>query len=188
MPPNALIAVALLFAQASAPTASPPLPPTTPTPAALEAGLAGRWQGTLGYRDYETNRLEEIPVQTRLEALPDSATIIRVSTFDDGPRVGDVTITTASLFDAAAGGVATATLRQGRPLEARPEQVRVAQFTDAGHWTLVFEGDGTDGDSQARLRTTQVRDGDVLTATKDIQRKGSADWQFRNRSKLTRIP
>ena len=136
MPPNALIAVALLFAQASAPTASPPLPPTTPTPAALEAGLAGRWQGTLGYRDYETNRLEEIPVQTRLEALPDSATIIRVSTFDDGPRVGDVTITTASLFDAAAGGVTTATLRRGTRLKPGPNRCawRSSPMPATGPW------------------------------------------------------
>lgn len=174
--------IALLLAQATA------APPAAPTPAALEAGLAGRWQGSLGYRDYQSNRLEEIPMQTRIEALPDAATIIRVSSFDDGPRVGNVYITTASLFDAKAGQVTSTTLRRGRPVETSPEQVRVASATDATHWTLVFERDGIDGNSPARLRTTEVRDGDVLTATKEVRPKGAADWQFRNRSLLAKLP
>lgn len=177
----ALLALALLSLQAGS------VPPA-PTPAALEAGLAGRWQGSLGYRDYQSNRLEEIPMQTRIEALPDGATIIRVSSFDDGPRVGDVFITTASLFDTKAGQVTSASLRRGRKVEAQAEQVRVASVTDATHWTLVYEADGSDDDKPARLRTTEVRDGDVLTATKEVLPKGTADWQFRNRSRLTRLP
>ncbi len=181
MPSAALVAVALLFAQVDA------MPAAGPAPAALTAGLAGRWQGTLGYRDYQSNRLEEIPMRTRIEALPDGATVIRVSTFDDGPRVGDVFITTTSLFDSKNGQVTSATLRRGRPVETGAEQVRVATATDATHWTLVFERDGIDGDGPARLRTTEVRDGDVLTATKEVMPKGTATWQFRNRSLLTRI-
>ncbi len=183
MPSIFLPAIALLLAGADA---SPTAP--LPAPAALEAGLAGRWQGTLGYRDYQSDRLEEIPMQTRLEALPDGSTIIRVSTFDDGPRVGNVFITTASLFDSTAPRVASTTLRRGRPVETQTEQVRVAQYTDASHWTLIFEQNGSDGGKPAMLRTTEVRDGDVLTATKDVQPQGSTTWQFRNRSRLTRQP
>ncbi len=174
--------LALLMVAAAAPAAVPP----PPTPAQLEAGLAGQWRGTLGYRDYQSDRLEEIPMATRIEALPDGATILRISTFDDGPRVGDVFITSASLHDAAAGTVATATLRKGRPIESGSEQAKVIAFTDAGHWTMTLEADGSDDDKPARLRTTQVRDGDVLTATKDVRPQGTSDWQFRNRSRLVR--
>lgn len=171
-------------------TAAAPAPDTAPAPdaASLEAGLSGRWQGTLGYRDYQSDKLEELPMQTRLEALPDKSTIIRISTFDDGPRVGNVFITTASLFDSKAGAVTTVSLRRGRPLAPQTEQVRVTRFADATHWTITFEADGTDDEKPARLRTTEVRDGDVLITTKDVQLQGSSAWQFRNRSRLTRQP
>lgn len=181
-----LFAPLLTLLLAAAPPAMPATPTPAPTPAALEASLAGQWRGTLGYRDYQSDKLEEIPMTTRIEALPDAATILRLSTFDDGPRVGDVFITSASLHDDKAGSVTTATLRKGRPVETGTEQVRVAAFTDPAHWTIVFETDGSDDDRPARLRTTQVRDGDVLTATKDVRPQGSADWRFRNRSRLVR--
>jgi hypothetical protein len=171
-------------------TAAPaPRAPAPPTPAMLEAGLAGQRRGALGYRDYQSDKLEEIPMTTRIEALPDAATILRISTFDDGPRVGDVFITAASLHDDKAGTVATTTLRKGRPVETGTEQVRIAAFADPAHWTIIFEADGSDDDKPARLRTTQVRDGDVLTATKEVQPKpGDGRWQFRNRAKLAREP
>ena len=176
----ATIAFAMLLAAAPAPAA--------PDPVSLEAGLAGRWQGTLGYRDYQSDKLQEIPMATRIEALPDNATIIRISSFDDGPKVGNVYITTATLFDSKAGTAASVTLRRGRPLEPQTEHVRVINHSDPAHWTITYEADGTDDDKPARLRTTQVRDGDLLTATKEVQPTGSTTWQFRNRSRLTRLP
>lgn len=176
-----MLAIAALLLAA----ASPP-----PAPAALEAGLAGRWQGTLGYRDYQTNKLQEIPMQTRLEALPDGATIIRVSTFDDGPKVGNVFITTTSLHDSASAAVTSSILRRGRPAETIRETVRVAAHTDPTHWTLLFEASGEDDGKPAELRTTMVRDGDMLTATKEVRpaRAGTGEWQFRNRTQLVRVP
>jgi hypothetical protein len=175
----ALSLAALLLAGAAAPP---------PPPAALEAGLAGRWQGTLGYRDYQSNTLQEIPMQARVEALPDGATIIRISTFDDGPKLGNVFITTASLHDSTAGTVTSAILRRQRPPETITEQARVTAYADPSHWTVETLADGRDDNAPARLRTTTVRDGDVLTATKDVQPAGQGPWLFRNRTRLTRVP
>ena len=70
-----------------------------PDAAALHAGLAGRWTGSLGYRDYQTDKMSEIAVKTEIRALPDGVTVLRISEFDDGPKVGAVFITTASLHD-----------------------------------------------------------------------------------------
>ena len=45
-----------------------------PAPATLEAGLAGRWHGALGYRDYQSDALFELAVDTDIRALADGAT------------------------------------------------------------------------------------------------------------------
>jgi hypothetical protein len=52
----------------------------------------------------------------------------------------------------------------------------------------VAEADGRDDDAPARLRTTTVRDGDAITATKEVQPASTGPWQFRNRSRLVRLP
>lgn len=178
------LALALLLAM---PAVAAPV--AAPAAAELERGLAGRWAGTLGYRDYQSDRLFEIPVRSEITALPDGVTLLRVSTFDDGPRVGNVIITTASLHDPAAGTVTSATFRKGRAVETGTERLTVTAFADATHWTVVAEQDGSDDDKPALLRITEVRDGDTLTATKEVQPKGGdGRWQFRNRTKLTRQP
>ncbi|MBC7505042.1 MAG: hypothetical protein H7267_04885 [Sandarakinorhabdus sp.] len=157
----------------------------SPSPAVLEAGLNGSWKGSLGYRDYQSNEIQEIPVSTRIEALSDGATVLRIPTFDDGPNVGNVIITTASLHDPVAGIVTLGRFRKGRPVELSTAQLSVTAFKDATHWTVTSEEDGRDDDKPALIRVTEVRDGDMLTATKDVQLKaGSAGWQFRNRTRL----
>ncbi|GGE17902.1 hypothetical protein GCM10011529_25520 [Polymorphobacter glacialis] len=155
-----------------------------PDAAALHAGLAGRWTGSLGYRDYQTDKMSEIAVKTEIRALPDGVTVLRISEFDDGPRVGAVFITTASLHDSKAGTVSSATLRKGNSVEIETETLAVTAYVDAAHWTIVAEADGSDDDKPARLRVTEVRDGLLLTATKDVQPKGTATWAFRNRTLL----
>lgn len=75
-----------------------------PTPVELQRSLTGRWNGALGYRDYQTNELFEIPVSTTIVQVPDGVTQVRTSLFDDGPA-NPVWITSVSLHDAAAGTV-----------------------------------------------------------------------------------
>jgi hypothetical protein len=159
-----------------------------PLPAELAAGLAGEWKGALGYRDYQNNKLYELPVQTRITALPDGVTLLRLSTFADGPVTGDVLITTASLFDPSAGAVTSASLRKGRPAEVVTETVAVAAYRDPAHWTLAYEHTGRDGDSPARIRVTETREGDSLLSVKEVRPIAPADapWAFRNQTRLER--
>lgn len=160
----------------------------TPTPAALQAGLAGKWRGALGYRDYQSNKLEELPVQTDITALGDGATIIRVATFDDGPKSGTVYITTASLY--AGNTVSEVSLRKGRAVETTTDRVAVTAFTDQKHWAVRYDEDGTDDDKPAKLRVTETRDGDSLLSIKEVLPASATDgvWRFRNQTRLTRVP
>ena len=161
-----------------------------PSPATLAAGLAGRWSGALGYRDYQSNKLEELPVATEIRALPDGVTVLRVLTFDDGPKTGAVIITTASLFAPAAGTVTEASLRKGRPVETSTDRVMVAAYADPTHWALRYEQDGTDDDKPAKLRVTETRTGDTLLSVKEVLPASATDgvWRFRNQTRLTRLP
>lgn len=186
MSAHRLILAAILFAS-NAPASAERAPP--PPPADLATGLAGTWTGSLGYRDYQSNTLFELPVKTEIRSLSDGVTVLRISDFDDGPKAGIVTITTASLHDRKAGTVTSVSLRKGRKIEADTEKLTVAAYTDPLHWTIRAEQDGEDDDKPALLRVTEVRDGNTLTATKEVQPKGSAQgWQVRNVTKLVRQP
>jgi len=179
-------AAAVLFAVA---VTSPAAAQTLPAPAILQAGLAGSWTGALGYRDYQSNKLFELAVQTKIEAVSDGATVLRVSSFDDGPKVGFVYITTASLYGPRPGSVTSVTLRKGRAVEVVTDRVTTTTYTDALHWTVQYERDGTDGDQPARIRITETRDGETVLAIKEVMPSAEATkgWQFRNQTRLTKV-
>lgn len=158
-----------------------------PSATELRLGLVGHWTGSLGYRDYQTNALFEIPVTTTITTPGDRATLVRQSLFDDGPDK-PVWITTVSLDDAAAGTVAATSLRAGNTLELITEAVHVAAFGDATHWTLIYSRTGEDNDASADIRITETRAGDTLLEVKEVRPAGSGDdaWRFRNQTRLTR--
>lgn len=158
----------------------------TPSPEALERGLAGRWSGALEYRDYQSNRSFKLPLNTLLSTGPDGATMTRVSSFDDGPQTGVVTITTVSLFDAS-GMLTSAMFRKGRAVEVWKEAARVSAFVDATHWTLVYQRQGQDDNKAADIRITQTRRGAELTALKEVKPVDAPDsaYAFRNQTVLT---
>ena len=158
-----------------------------PTAATLETGLAGHWTGTLGYRDYQSNTLFKLKMKSEIRVVGDGVSTVRVSEFDEGPGRTPAYITSASLYDPAAATVSTATLRKGRAAELAAERLRVAVYADATHWTVVAEEDGSDDDKPAKLRVTEVRDGDRLTATKEVMPVGAAVWAFRNVTELVRV-
>ena len=178
--PSILLALALFLAGPAA--AAPPA-------AELQAALAGEWKGALGYRNYQDDKLMELPVQTRISAAGDGVTVLRTSVFDDGPSAGAVRITTASLFDPAAGTVTSASLRKGRPAEVFTEAVTVSGYRDADHWTAVYQRTGIDGDAEARIRITETRDGATLHSVKEVRPLSPADtpWAFRNQTRLVRV-
>lgn len=161
-----------------------------PTAAELERSLSGLWTGALEYRDYQSNRQEKLPMQTRLSVGPDQATLTRLSTFDDGPRVGNVFITTVSLFNAAGTRVTSAMFRHGRDVEMVTDEAAVTTWQDNTRWTVVYQRQGIDGGQAADIRVTQSRSGAVLKAVKEVKPAGAPDsaWAFRNQTVLTLQP
>lgn len=161
---------------------------TAPSAAALQHSLAGRWAGALGYRDYQSDRLFEIPVTTTIVSVPDGVTLIRTSLFDDGPGK-PVWITSVELHDEAASSMSSASYRAGRPVELVTERVRVSDWRDDAHWTITFESVAEDDDQPAEIRVTETRDGDSLMSVKTVRPVGADEsaWQFRNQTRLTRV-
>ena len=158
--------------------------------AAARAAMTGTWSGKLEYLDYTAKKWFGIPVSTQIEDQGDGATIIRKSDFDDGPKVGNVRITSVELLDPAAGTVATGTFRKGRSVEIFTYAVRFdGAPADVTHWTMVEEALGKDDDRPAMLRLTTTRDGDSIETIKqiDFQDDDKAEWITRNRTRLSRI-
>ncbi|WP_150125934.1 hypothetical protein [Brevundimonas sp. LM2] len=162
-------------------------PQDRPSATDLRLGLVGQWSGALGYRDYQTDALVEIPVTTTITTPGDGATLVRQSLFDDGPS-RPVWITTVSLDDPAAGTSTSASFRAGRAPELDTEAVRVGSVTDPTHWTLIYTRTGEDDDAPADIRVTETRDGYTLLEVKAVRPVGADDaaWRFRNQTRLTR--
>ena len=157
--------------------------------AAARQSLAGRWEGNLEYRDYTADKWFGIPVKTVIEDQGDGVTIIRKSDFDDGPKVGNVRITSVELYDPAKGSVTTGTFRKGRKAELTNYTVRLSGVpADATHWTMIEETDAMDDNRPARLRLTTVRNGDSLQALKEVDflDDKKPEWLARNRTTLMR--
>jgi hypothetical protein len=179
-----LIAILLL-------TVSPISVPAFAAPvdvAAARQSLIGKWEGSLEYRDYTADKWFGIPVKTVIEDQGDGATMIRKSDFDDGPKVGNVRITTVELYDAGKGMVTTGTFRKGRTPELSNYAIRLSGVTaDATHWTMIEETDGMDDSRPARLRLTTVRKGNSLQTIKEVDFLDDKkdEWLARNRTTLT---
>ncbi len=158
------------------------------TAAELERGLVGQWVGALEYRDYRTNEKQELPMTNAISALPDGVTVTRVSTFDDGPVTGLVYITTIKLFDLKTPSASNAVFRKGRALDTWTDNALVTRFLSDTQWTVVYQHDGSDNNKPATLRTTQTRDGDMLSALKEVKPIGAPDseYAFRNIIRLKR--
>ncbi len=177
----------LVLAAALALTATTVSAQTQASAVELRAGLVGAWEGALGYRDYQSNELFELPVQTWIDAVADGKTLVQRSVFDDGPS-GAVWITTTSLHDPVADTVTAASFRAGRAPELITDTVRVTDYRDATHWTLVYSRTGEDDDAPVDIRLTETRDGDALLSVKEVRPVGAGDdaWRFRNQTRLNR--
>lgn len=162
------------------------------TPAAsaqdLLAGLAGEWRGALGYRDYQSNRLFELPVETSITLATDGRTLVRSSRFDEGDAP-DVFIHSMSGFDDASGLYETAGFRAGRAMYVTRERAEVRAARDDAHWTMVFTERGRDDDRDADIRVTLTRDGDETLSVKEVDYLDdpAVHWEFRNQTRLTRV-
>lgn len=174
-------AVAALFAAAPAraePAAAQP----------LLLGLAGEWTGALEYRDYQTNALTALPVETTIAVGADGRTILRTARFSEGGTQPDVYITSLAGFDARSGLYETAGFRAGRAMSVSRERVERVQMTDPTHWTIVFTERAEDNDRPADIRITLTRNGDETLSLKEVDdlTDGTVQFAFRNQTRLRR--
>jgi hypothetical protein len=158
-------------------------PPTTSF--ALEATLTGCWSGTLQYRDYQSNQMVDLPVNTRISAVGDHRTFVRESRFDEGAK-RMVYITTLTQFSRAGDAVTYVSSRIGSPLELTTDEVVVESVTDLTHWHEQYRRVGLDGDAESDIRVDVTRDGDRLVSEKYVKGVGEAAdaLQLRNRTDL----
>lgn len=150
---------------------------------------AGRWQGELQYRDYQSDTWQGLPMSVAITAQPDGVTTVRTAQFDDGPQTGIVTITTVTLVDPVAPALSYATFRRGRQTDVGRSRIAVVtKGADASHWTIVTVETRKDGDEVAQVRETTTRAGDVLTTVKEVNpaNDNKEVWLPRNRSVLSR--
>jgi hypothetical protein len=191
-----ILLVTLLLASAPAEPVAPPEPVASAEPvapidvAAARASLAGHWEGSLEYLDYTANQWFGIPVKTQIEDQGDKATTLRKSDFDDGPKIGNVRITSVELFDAAAGTVTVGTFRKGKTASIETYAVRLQGVPkDATHWTMVEEVKAMDDDRAAMIRLTTTRNGNAVETLKqvDFLDDDKQAWLSRNRTKLMRV-
>jgi hypothetical protein len=120
----------------------------------------------------------------------DGVTLIRTADYDDGPKTGNVRITTISMLAADGQHESSATFRKGKEVELETATLRLAAGRDAMHWTLVETVDGKDDDRPATIRVTTTRDGASLVTLKEVDftDDANADWLSRNRTTLTSAP
>lgn len=165
---------------------APAAPPVTL--AAIRAAQVGNWTGKLEYRDYQADRWFGLPVSVSVELMRDGLTLIRHADFDDGPKVGIVTITTVALLDPATSREQSASFRKGRETEVDTATLRLTRAEAVDHWTLEETRDGRDDDRPARIRETTRRDGATMVTLKEVDflDDKAETWLTRNRTTLTR--
>ena len=168
--------------------AAPTLAPA-PDLSAARASQVGHWEGRLEYRDYQSNQWEGIPVKVEIRDGGDGVTQIRTADFDDGPKVGNVRITSVSMLGKDGTTEYSTDFRKGREPDLTRATLSLSQATDATHWTIVSETKSTDDDRPARLRVTTTRDGANMVALKEVDflDDTSETWLQRNRETLKRL-
>ncbi|MCW3797805.1 hypothetical protein OMW55_08315 [Sphingomonas sp. BN140010] len=180
-----MLAALLLTVAAPVSAATGPL-----TVAAARMAQVGRWQGKLEYRDYQADRWFGLPVTVEVRDGGDGVALLRVADFDDGPKVGAVRITTASMLLADGARESSVSLRKGRDVELSTARLSLREgATGPANWTLVSEETGRDDDRPARIRVTTARAGDQMVALKEVDFTDDAAeaWLVRNRTTLRRL-
>lgn len=153
------------------------LQPTHP----FERVLAGNWQGTLEYRDYQTDRRVTLP--TLLNVTAAGGGVLSLSyTYDDGPGK-TVRSTERVTIDA---GRSTYRVQNGDgTYDATFSAAGLAEIgvsTD----TLVLSGKGEENGISVDVRLTIKATTDALTILRESRVSG-ADWRFRNRYAFARV-
>jgi hypothetical protein len=175
-------ALAVACATALAVAATP-----APSPATrLHAALAGNWQGTLRYRDYQdSTRFVTLPTLLAGALAADSASVVLDFTYDDGPGK---TVKDRDLFDFDA---ANKLVRWGSPKDdAKRSRFTVTDQAGDGRtgtpYRLVLEMDAQDDNKPAHIRETLTVSSGDLRILKEVRFAPSAPYLFRHEYRFSR--
>ncbi len=147
------------------------------------SALEGEWQGQLEYHDYQSDTLQVIPLRVEFDTIPDDTTFIQRSVFTD--PAFPVRITT--MVNVEGETVSVANSRAGRPFESYANSARLTGATSADNWSMTLTRIDEDDNRPAAIRELMVRNGDMLTVTKEVDflDDDTAEWMFRNRVTLS---
>lgn len=156
-----------------------------PSPRNLEQSLVGCWAGELQYRDYQSNRVFELPVKTVIERIGDGHTFVRKSSFMDGHKK-TVYITSLTQFSEAGDNVQSVGSRINNPMEVSSDSVTVRSYSDDGNWQEEYQRTDIDGSERSNIKTIVTLNADALTAERLVKKDGLPDtsYVFRNKTVL----
>lgn len=139
------------------------------SPARLNGALAGRWHGTLQYRDYSSDQAVTLPTRVVIDDALQFA-----FTYDDGPGK---TVRSAEqwLFD----GASLTTGKAGAPL-----QVSVYRGNEDGDLILVALGSGVENGAAVEVRLVVLRRAEALSISRSSRLPQQA-WLLRHVYRLT---
>lgn len=183
-------AIALSIAASQAPTEPAARAQHEAVPiASLRDALAGEWEGSISYRDYQDGRMFELPMRTTIRPTGDGLTQIHVSRFDEGRGRAPVYITTISGFVSDPARLVSSFFRAGRPVDVQTEAAQLQRYDGPLNWTVIYSQTGEDDDRPAEIRVTETRDGDSLLAVKEVRPSpaNGAPWAVRNQVRLRRV-
>ena len=148
------------------------------TPAEAITSLDGDWTGKLTYRDYQSNKLESIPVDVAMETLPDGETMVQRYDYTDPGFQVYIT----SLIAVKDGLLTGASARAGRAFVTYYKDIALSAKTSNTSWTAVLTSEAIDGNRPARVRETMVRDEGSLKVLKEVDYLDDSkdEWMFRN--------
>lgn len=147
--------------------------------------LDGSWQGSLEYRDFQSNDRTTIPIRAELEAGRLAPILSRRVDFIDPGRtilsqdIVSITGTTYTELNPADGELASF-------------EVTDLRFDDTFDWTITLTGKAQDNGVLSDVMVTQTLDGNALTVTRRVRPSGAAanddaaEWMFRNQISLER--
>jgi len=155
---------------------------TIPSSKALHAALAGKWTGTLRYRDYQdSTRFVSLPTVVEGTTAADSMNVRLDFVYDDGPGKTVRSSDTFSLNDQAH-------LLLWGPTDGKrvASTFAVQQFSGSNPFRLIVEMNGEDDNRKALIRETLTVDAGELRILKEVQFKADLPWLFRHEYRVSR--
>ncbi len=178
----AAICVGAIFAGAIFPGAFSTAAAAETSP--LLADLTGTWEGSLTYRDYQSDRRVQLP--TRIDAQMSAAgdaLVMEMAFTDPGYVVRSLDVLTVSPDEKT---LRSASVSNGQ-IETE-DWVITEWMAKPDGWQCVLERDGMDDGRPARLRTTRELTGNTLRSLKEVRLTDQPDqeWAFRNELEVER--